>query len=178
MHKRPIVFGLNRLTDVPGLITVTYRPVRSLRDSLSVRDFSSIESSTLKFDGCCRQSSVRFDVVWCFDVNLYSDLRQFRAPLKIFHPVDQVSLSYQVDVAAYADIVLSVSDEILANMRRHQTPQLRIEHGLGRDFVDLARQRTTEPVYRSRSPLKAGYVGNLTNALHSIARQCSGDRGE
>jgi hypothetical protein len=151
---------IDPVADVPGLRTVTYRPFVPYAIRFRSRFiFNRLVNAQIRW--LLRKLGTRFDVVWCFDTNLYSDLRQFRATLNVFHPVDQVLLPYQIEVAAHADVVFSVSDNILVNVRRHHTPQLRIEHGLGRDFVDLARRRLAEPRYRSRSPLKAAYVGNL-----------------
>ena len=119
---------------VPGLSTVTYRPFVPFVIRFRSRPiFNLIAAAHVRW--LLRRIGVSFDVVWCFDANLYSDLRWFRAPLKIFHPVDQVSLPYQVDVAASADIVLSVSNEILRNLQRYDTPTLRVDHGLAPEFV-------------------------------------------
>jgi hypothetical protein len=148
------------VADVPGLKTVTYRPFVPYAIRFRSRFiFDRVVNAHIRW--LLRRLGTHFDVVWCFDANLYSDLRRFRASLKIFHPVDQVLLPYQIEVAAHADVVLSVSDDILAKVQRHRTPQLRIEHGLGREFVALAQRRLAEPLYRSRSPLKVAYVGNL-----------------
>jgi glycosyltransferase involved in cell wall biosynthesis len=148
------------VTGIPGLTVVTYRPFVPYAIRFRSRFvFNHLVDAQIHW--LLGELGVRFDVVWCFDVNLYSDLRRFRAALKIFHPVDQVSLPYQIDVAAHADVVLSVSNEILLRMRGHPTPQLRVEHGLGQDFIELAQRRLLEHGYRSRPPLKAAYVGNL-----------------
>jgi glycosyltransferase involved in cell wall biosynthesis len=151
---------IEQVEGIEGLSTVTYRPyVPFVIRFRSRRLFNVIAAAHVRW--LLRTIGVRFDMVWCFDVNLYSDLRWFRAPLKIFHPVDQVLYPYQVDVAANADIVLSVSDEILDKMRQHGTPQLRIEHGLASEFVALALQRVAEMEYQRHEPIRVGYVGNL-----------------
>jgi hypothetical protein len=151
---------VQQVEGIEGLSTVTYRPyVPFVIRFRSRRLFNVIAAAHVRW--LMKEIGVRFDVVWCFDVNLYSDLRCFRAPLKIFHPVDQVLLSYQADVAASADAVLSVSDEILRNMQQHGTPQLRVEHGLAPEFVALAERRFSETEYHRNDPIRVGYVGNL-----------------
>jgi glycosyltransferase involved in cell wall biosynthesis len=151
---------IQRVEGIEGLSTITYRPyvpfVIRFRSRLV---FNAIAAAHVRW--LLKAIGVLFDVVWCFDVNLYSDLRWFRAPLKIFHPVDQVLLPYQIDVAASADVVISVSDEILRNMRKHDTPQLQVEHGLSSEFVDLAERRITETEFLRNDPIRVGYIGNL-----------------
>ena len=37
-----------------------------------------------------------FDIVWCFEPNLYSNLEWFGAPVKVYHPVDELFYDYQL----------------------------------------------------------------------------------
>lgn len=152
-----------QLKDVAGiasLTTVTYRPFVPYSLRFHARHlYNLVAGAHVRW--LLSRIGVRFDVVWCFDVNLYSDLRWFGAPLKIFHPVDQVSLPYQTEVAEHADVVLSVSEQILRNLREHHSRQLRVEHGLAQEFVELAERRMTAGAYTKNDPLRVGYVGNL-----------------
>lgn len=153
-------FRTEDVTGVPGLSTVTYRPFVPFGIRFRSRLlFDLIAAAHVRW--LLYRIGVSFDVVWCFDVNLYSDLRLFRARLKIFHPVDQISLPYQIGVVKSADIALSVSNEILRNLKRHRTPMLRVEHGLAPEFVAMAQRRTERDGYRINDPLRVGYVGNL-----------------
>lgn len=153
-------FSIEDVAGVPGLYSVSYRPFVPFVIRFWSRPlFNVIAAAHARW--LLERIGVTFDVVWCFDVNLYSDLRWFRAPLKIFHPVDQVSLRYQIDVAASADIVLSVSNEILRNLQRHNTPNLRVEHGLAPEFIAMAERRIEQDGYQKNEPLQVGYVGNL-----------------
>jgi len=153
-------FRIEDVAGVPGLRTVSYRPFVPFVIRFRSRPlFDLIVAAHVRW--LLERIRVTFDVVWCFDVNIYSDLRWFRAPLKIFHPVDQVSLPYQIDVAASADVALSVSNEILRNLQKHDTPMLRVEHGLATEFVVLAERRMEQDCYRKGEPLRVGYVGNL-----------------
>jgi hypothetical protein len=148
------------IADVPGLTAVTYRPF--LPYSIRFRSrflFNQIVKAQVRW--LLKELNVQFDVVWCFDSNIYSDLRQFRAPLTIFHPVDQISLRYQIDVAASADIVLSVSEEILRRVEARFAPSMRVEHGLAPEFVALAKRQASGEPYQQPDRLRVGYVGNL-----------------
>jgi hypothetical protein len=148
------------VADAVELYTVTYRPYIPFAIRFRSRHVYDLIARA-HVHWLLRTINVRFDVVWCFDVNLYSDLRWFGARLKIFHPVDQVSLPYQIDPASTADMVLSVSNEILRKTVDRGAPQFRIEHGLAPEFVALAERRSEEESYRQGSPVKVGYVGNL-----------------
>lgn len=144
----------------PGLSTITYRPFVPFAIRFRARAlFNRIAAAHVRW--ILRRTGVRFDVVWCFDVNLYADLGWFRAPVKIYHPVDQVVQRYQLDVAASADLVVSVSEEILRKVRHYPVPIARIEHGLAPPFISMAEQRLGDHTYLPGRPLKVGYVGNL-----------------
>jgi glycosyltransferase involved in cell wall biosynthesis len=100
------------------------------------------------------------DVVWCFDFNTFSDLGVFKAPTKIFHPVDPVSDPRHVQIARSADVVFSVSDRILASFSKTGVPQYLIDHGLGSEFAEQARHTKSRATDRPGRP-RVGYAGNL-----------------
>lgn len=153
-------FRLLDVEGVEGLSIITYRPFVPFIIRFRFRRlFDLVAAAHVRW--LTKKLNRPIDVVWCFDANLYSDLGWFDAPLKIFHPVDQISLPYQTRVAASANVVVSVSDEILRNTRQYGTPRLRVEHGLAPEFVALAERRLSETTYRQHVPLRVGYVGNL-----------------
>jgi glycosyltransferase involved in cell wall biosynthesis len=100
------------------------------------------------------------DVVWCFEFNLFSNLRRFGADVAIYHPVDPVSTPHQINVARSADVVLSVSESILSQFEGVNENRWLVNHGLAGDFVELAESRLHE-TYEPNNPIRAGYVGNL-----------------
>ena len=65
-----------------------------------------------------RRFTLSFDVVWCFDTSLYTDLRWFGNGITIYHPVDQVYYPSQLRIAASADFILAPSTAILDCFRR------------------------------------------------------------
>ena len=99
------------------------------------------------------------DVVWCFDPNLFPDLRAFKASCTLFHPVDPLCLQRQFDVAQSADIVLAVSQRILSHFAWHPAAHF-VNHGLSAPFESVARERLDKP-YIANDPLSAGYAGNV-----------------
>lgn len=97
------------------------------------------------------------DVVWCFDFNAFSDLSVFDSGVRIFHPVDPVTEQSHIDVARTADIIISVSEEILSSFKGVGIPAFVIDHGLAKAFAD----RSSVSTVRKDGPLRIGYSGNL-----------------
>ena len=102
------------------------------------------------------------DVVWCFDFNLFSNLRAFGAPVAVYHPVDPIQEPHQVRPARTADIVLGVSEDILRPFRALDVPVVCLGHGLARDFVAAYENRPGDaPTIDARGGPQIGYFGNL-----------------
>jgi glycosyltransferase involved in cell wall biosynthesis len=141
-----------------SVLVVTYHPrfpfvirfhARPVYDRLIMWQIRAIRSALAR----------PIDVVWSFDVNLFSNLKAFEPGIAIFHPVDPVSLPHQINVARSADVVFSVSDKILANFRHLDVPAWFINHGLSRPFEEAARNPTARSF--SELPRRVGYAGNL-----------------
>jgi hypothetical protein len=111
-----------------------------------------------------RWLKVNFDVVWCFDFNLYDNLNQFKAKIKIYHPVDILQFDFQLNPAKTADIIFSVSDELLKPFKGINIRKVIINHGLSDHFVNKAkRKQLAISNLNNLGTIKAGYVGNLLN---------------
>lgn len=109
------------------------------------------------------------DVVWCFDFNVFPDLKAFGATVKLFHPVDPLSSPAQVAIGTSADLVISVSERILSNFEATVPSERRllVNHGLAGAFADLA----TRPVPPRRpGPIRCGFFGNLDRPVIDIER--------
>jgi len=149
-----------RVSEHPGISVVRYQPrvplvlrfhARRMFDLLMLLEIGRILTAI----------GQPLDVLWSFEFNLFSDLRAFRAPLTLFHPVDPLSSPRHVSVATSADAVLSVSSLILSNFRNLDTPSFFINHGLSESFAEVARS----PVRAAGSAdgvVRVGYAGNLT----------------
>ena len=103
------------------------------------------------------------DLVWSFDFNLFVKLRAFRGQWTIFHPVDPLCGSHHYRAAAAADIVLSVSESILAPLRYVMAAAHVVPHGVAPAFASLA--ATNEAWHLPADGIKVGYTGNLTRAF-------------
>ena len=102
-----------------------------------------------------RKKLGNLDVVWCFEPNLYSNLTLFKSELSIFHPVDAIDLEHQISVGKSADIIFSISNNILEKFRHINVPRFFINHGLSSHFMQ-------EIVYKSDKNLRFAYIGNLS----------------
>lgn len=105
------------------------------------------------------------DIVWCFEFNLFSDLKLFNAKYSIYHPVDPVNYKYQINPAKTADIVLSVSENILSKFKNIKTNKFLINHGLNNNFKSFAEKRILENQYKKADKIRVGYIGNLTRPI-------------
>ncbi|MCB0401994.1 MAG: hypothetical protein KDD41_07910 [Flavobacteriales bacterium] len=101
------------------------------------------------------------DVVWSFDQSKFQDLRQFKAPIAIFHPVDYIekALSYTSRIANSADLVLSVSQKILDSINTSSQKHF-VNHGLDATFLEEV-EPTRTPGYILPDKVNIAYVGNL-----------------
>jgi len=102
---------------------------------------------------------VDLDIAWCFNTLHFEDLRVFKANLNILHVVDQITDNIS-DQTRKADIVFSVSEEILDNFSSVNIPAYLIGHGLSDTFLRESIARENQG-YEPGTILKFGYVGNM-----------------
>jgi hypothetical protein len=146
------------------LTVVSYRPrfPTSLRFHLRrLFDLAMI----LEVHSLLKQLGKRFEVVWCFEPNLYSNLRRFRAGLNMFHLADNITQSYQANVAKSADLVLAVAGNLLGVLKQIPVPKFVINHGVSAEFVVAGARasRQQNPLAADRA-VRVGYVGNLLSS--------------
>jgi glycosyltransferase involved in cell wall biosynthesis len=110
-----------------------------------------------------RAIGMPLDAVWCFEYNLFSDLRWFGAPVRIYHPVDAVVARSHIRPATTASLVLSVSESILQHFRGLAVPAHLIGHGLADAFAHHARASIASAGDGGRASIapQVGYVGNI-----------------
>ena len=147
----------------PNLLIVCSRPlfpmwfkfhVKPLFDRLIKWHIRSVE----------KRLRAKPDIVWDFYCSyLYNDLSAFGARLSVFQPVDQLSEEVR---NKKADVVVSVSDNLLSQYYRKDVPVMKVNHGLGEAYVQLAER---VPITTVNTPVKAGYIGNLS--IDSLDRE-------
>src|ERR1700730_2250466 len=75
------------------------------------------------------------DIIWSFDLGFMYPFSYFpRDTYKIFHPVDEPTVSESLMCAKGADIIFSVTNEILEQYRGYDVPRIFIHHGVSEEF--------------------------------------------
>lgn len=100
------------------------------------------------------------DLVWCFEPTYYRHLNLFGGGMTIFHTADPFSTPRQINVSKTANLILSVSDQILDIYKNSGVPRAFVNHGLSTPFEQLAR---SVPASRNSASVQVGYAGNLTS---------------
>lgn len=100
----------------------------------------------------------KVDIIWSFDLgNLYPFNLFPKDTTKIFHPVDEPLTKQAIVAAQGANVVFSVTREILAKYTAYNVPREFINHGVSQDFLGSL----PENHYQQSKPIKVGYSGNL-----------------
>lgn len=82
-----------------------------------------------------RKLKVSPDIVWNFDLGNHLPLKYFpKKALKIYMPVD-VGGKDEVEAANQADLIISVTNEILSRYETIVIPKLKINHGVASHFI-------------------------------------------
>jgi hypothetical protein len=99
------------------------------------------------------------DIIWSFDIgNLYPFRFFDRRAYRIFHPVDEPLNPAAVEAAKGADIIFSVTQEILEKYASLGIPKHFINHGVSEDFLLPVPVNGT---HTCQGPLQIGFSGNL-----------------
>ncbi|MFM7851883.1 MAG: hypothetical protein ACKO96_08190 [Flammeovirgaceae bacterium] len=98
----------------------------------------------------------RVDIVWSFDLgNIYPFSFFPHNTFKIFHPVDEPLNQTALDSGVGADVVFSVTKEILEKYQSISVTKSFINHGVSDDFLNQPERLKDE------KEIKVGYTGNL-----------------
>ena len=97
------------------------------------------------------------EIVWSFDIGNFFPFNFFeKKTFKIFHPVDEPLNNEAIESANGADIMFSVTTEILDKYHAFNMPRHFINHGLADEFLSPVH---TQPVHDGK--LHVGFSGNL-----------------
>ncbi|TDH27925.1 hypothetical protein EXU57_05515 [Segetibacter sp. 3557_3] len=83
----------------------------------------------------------KLDIVWSFDHSNISPLEHFRNAYKIFHPVDDSVHPHSFKAVKSADILFTVTKEILKKYSNFKLPKHLINHGVAEVFLDDSNAR-------------------------------------
>lgn len=115
----------------------------------------------------CRKEKIQFEQAWSFDPNLHGFLHKYPAAKKIFFIADKVQNKSQTRAAKYADLVVSVAEEVLQPFRKINHRCLLINHGLNRSYEQFALKKLDELKEGKKENdetarrIHVGYIGNL-----------------
>jgi hypothetical protein len=112
----------------------------------------------------------KIDEVWCFNPQIYVNLRDFQAGRSILLIYDFYRGDHVFKAAGSADAVISVSQLILDHYKSAAPPKLLLQHGLGKRFADRALKKLRDAEFRviKGEKVKVGYMGNLLRAGMNI----------
>lgn len=104
-----------------------------------------------------KQLKEPIDIVWSFDLGYLYPFKFFpRKALKIFHPVDEPVNEIAISSASGADIILSVTREILDKYKLYKIPGYFINHGISNSFLQQSFLEKS-----LSNPISVGFSGNL-----------------
>lgn len=104
----------------------------------------------------------RPDIIWSFDLNKVYDLASFPDDMyKIFHPVDEPLSSNAIDSANGAQIIFSVTEEIISKYAHLSIPRHNLNHGVAQRFLEEGEK--IRGVKRP-GPIRVGISGNMLRA--------------
>jgi hypothetical protein len=83
-----------------------------------------------------RQIGKPLDIIWSFDLGHLYPFSFFPNSLKIFHPVDEPTTRTAVNSARGAQVIFSVTHEILDKFRQFRVPKYFINHGVADYFLE------------------------------------------
>lgn len=105
-----------------------------------------------------RQIGKPLDVIWSFDLgNVYGLKNWDKQSFKIFHPIDEPHFPESWEASKQADIIFSVTNEILQKFEKHPAPKFFINHGVSDIFMEYS-----NPYRPIGNPIQIGLSGNLT----------------
>ena len=97
------------------------------------------------------------DIVWSFDLGNLYPLHFFgKQPYKIFHPVDEPLHAPAIEAARGAEIIFSVTKEILEKYNQFKVPRHFINHGVSDEFLIADKPENSAGV-----STRIGFSGNL-----------------
>jgi hypothetical protein len=96
------------------------------------------------------------DIIWSFDLSHTIPLSSFpKKCIKIFMPVDEPLFDVAIQSAKGADILFSVTKEIVEKYHAYSIPKYFINHGVSEGFINRS------IVTQNNNPIRIGLSGNM-----------------
>ena len=98
------------------------------------------------------------DIIWSFDLGNIYPFRQFPSKaLKVFHPVDEPQNAAGINSAKGAQVIFSVTREILDKYEQFAVPRHFINHGIADTFLRVSQRSGVS----AGNPIRVGLSGNF-----------------
>lgn len=105
------------------------------------------------------------DMVWSFDLGNLTPLYFFDKDVyKVFHPVDEPLRPIAIEAARGADMIFSVTREILEKYRDFPAPKHFVNHGVSDEFMARPYAEPSPIAHPAGDALRVGLSGNLLRA--------------
>ncbi|MBN2663705.1 MAG: glycosyltransferase [Bacteroidales bacterium] len=149
-----------------NLFVISYKPIFPFKIRFHIRFIYDLLIK-LQIKLILKQISKSVDVLLCFETNLFSNLNDFKAKIKIYFPVDMVYGLYQKKIIKSADLILSVSSEIIKKIETQANNKniYYLNHGLSSNFVQVEKSISKN----DKTEINVCFVGNLY--IYSLDRK-------
>ncbi len=145
-------FELDKVEE--NLHVISYKPIFRGKRYLPSTVFKLMLYVQIQF--LLKKIQNRIDVVWSFDSSIYLNLNWFRSKTKIYFIADNGEKEAMQKISANADLVLSVSEQILSELNLEERKKHFIEHGLPDSFIQLNVKDD-----KSNEKIEVAFVGNV-----------------
>ncbi|MDQ6610362.1 MAG: hypothetical protein M3Y85_11135 [Bacteroidota bacterium] len=161
VYKKDIAISIQVRQEMANLYLVEYTlsvPLHILRFKIRfLYDFIIKKFLVSKLNALAE-----FDEIWCFEPNIFSNFKMFKAKKKLLFLVDQHDNTTLKKLSNEADGIATISSMILDYFSFSNKPKLLLNHGLNRTFTRLAEERLQSGLfYKKGASVKVAYVGNL-----------------
>jgi hypothetical protein len=142
---------------VPNLFVIEHKLFFSFKIKFHLRRLFHILMLT-QTNRILKKINRKVDIVWSFDLGNYFPFAFFsKIPLKIFHPVDEPLNNDAILSAKGADVIFSVTHEILSKYQNYNLPSYFINHGVDASFIKSSSFFSQQDKLQCR----VGFSGNL-----------------
>lgn len=105
---------------------------------------------------------VKPDIIWSFDLNKVYPFASFPADTyKLFHPVDEPLTPQAIASGNGAQIIFSVTEEIISKYAHLPVPRYSLNHGVTDIFIQ---EGAAQMGQRTPGPVRVGISGNMLRA--------------
>lgn len=156
-------FEINQVAN--QLFIIDYKPI--FRGQRFIPNFLYQTLILLQITFLQKKMKVKFDFIWSFSSSIYTKLKWFKADYYIYFPVDNIETNEELTIAKSADVVISISRNIIDKVIKYNKNYLLLNHGLSNLYADKIDINNNS--FIKNDMLKVAFIGNLL--IKSLDRQ-------